>query len=210
MIRKTALCAIALCAAAMSASAQTAGEYVPNRGGQQPLSAQTTVKYVPDYSWEIRAGWGYAPVAGALIYALTAIGHITPDETEVKNDKGIATGDLSIDIARKLNRWFAAGADLSWSRLSGTGDDGLKHIMDMYAIMPNVTMNYLTRENVTLYGKLEAGIGVINFECSDPSLFFAAQASPIGVTFGHSVYGFAELSVGTLYQGGKIGFGFRF
>ena len=80
----------------------------------------------------------------------------------------------------------------------------------MYAVMPNVTMNYLTRENVTIYGKLEAGIGVINFECSDPSLFFAAQASPIGVTFGHSVYGFAELSVGTLYQGGKIGFGFRF
>lgn len=192
MLRKIILCATALCAVAMSSS------------------GQTTEKYNPDYSWEVRAGWGYAPISGLVLYAFGALNHITSDETEGGSDSGIATGDLSLDIARKLNRWLAVGADLSWSRFSGNGDDGRDHIMDMYAVMPQITMNYLTKENLTLYGKVEAGIGVVNFDCTEPSLFFAAQASPIGVTFGHKFYGFAELSAGTLYQGGKIGFGFRF
>ena len=189
MIRRFAITTLALCAAFMSAA------------------GQSTEKYIPDYSWEVRAGWGYAPVSGLILYALSSLNHSSGSEAE---SNGIATGDLSVDMARKVNRWLAIGADMSWSRFSGRGNDGRKHLMDMYAVMPQVTMNYLTKENLTLYGKIEAGIGIIVFDCAGASPFFAAQASPIGVCFGHRFYGFAELSAGTLYQGGKIGLGFRF
>lgn len=189
---RLAATALAICTAFLSASGQTTG------------------KYIPDYTWEVRTGWGYAPISGLVLYAVSLLNHTSDDGSAEAGESGIATGDLSIDVAHKLNRWLAIGTDISWSRFSGNGNDGRRHIMDMYAVMPQVTMNYLTKENLTLYGKVEAGIGFIVFDCIGPSPFFAAQASPIGVSFGHKFYGFAELSAGTLYQGGKIGLGFRF
>ncbi len=194
MRRLSLICAALLCASLLSANGQTSSS-----------------KYVPDYRWEVRAGWGIVPFVNGILYGIASLSHINDEAEDKQQDDGIATGDLSIDISRKLNRWLAVGVDLGYQGFtSSLGGEMASHSLDVVAIMPNVTMNYLTREKWTLYGKVEAGAALYKFDCSDPQLQFVFQASPIGVTFGHKFYGFAELSAGMLYQGGKLGVGYRF
>ncbi len=180
-----------------------------------PLSAsgQEASKYVPDYSLDIRAGWGTVPFVNILLYGIASLNHLSDEESKDKSnqDSGIATGDLSLDIAYKVNRWMSAGVDVSWQGYSSSKGGEMKaHTLHVVSVMPQLTMNYLTRENVTLYGKAEAGAAIYTFDCTGTELQFAFQIAPIGVTFGHRFYGFAELSAGLLYQGGKVGVGYRF
>ena len=41
-------------------------------------------------------------------------------------------------------------------------------------------------------------------------LMFAGQVTPIGVTVGKSIFGFAELGLGTCFSGIAFGVGYRF
>lgn len=178
-------------------------------GKEANVNAEMKTRYEPDYKWEVRAGWGIVPFPNLLIFAASSLNHLAEGSDEDKD--GIALGDISIDAERKLNRWLAVGLDLSWDRMTSRSSSPSKdHVMDVVALMPCATANYLTRENFTLYGKLEAGASLLLTDCNSPDVLFAVQAAPIGVTFGHKFYGFAEASAGTLYIGGKFGVGFRF
>ncbi len=175
-------------------------------------NGQTSSGYTPDYRLEVRAGWGAVPFVNAILYGITSLSHISGEADDSQKDSGIATGDLSLEVSCKLKRWLSVGVDLSWQGFnSRLGGETAGHSLDLVAIMPNVTMNYLTGEKCTLYAKAEVGAAYYKYDCTDNnSLQFAFQISPIGVTFGHRFYGFAELSAGLLYQGGKIGAGYRF
>ncbi len=180
-----------------------------------PLSAsgQESAKYIPDHRFDVRAGWGVMPFVNVILYGIASLNHLSDEESKDKSnqDSGIATGDLSLDFSYKVNRWMSAGVDISWQGYSSSkGGEMKSHTMNVIAVMPQLTMNYLTREKVTLYGKAEAGAAVYSYDCSGTSVRFAFQLAPIGVTFGHKFYGFAELSAGLLYQGGKVGIGYRF
>ena len=180
-----------------------------------PLSAsgQETAKYIPDHRLDIRAGWGAMPFVNVLLYGISSLNHLSDDKSEDKSkrDSGIATGDLSLDIAFRVNRRMSAGVDMSWQGYSSSkGGETASHTMNVFSIMPQVTVNYLSGEKFTLYGKAEAGAALYAYDCSGTSVHFAFQLAPIGVTFGRRFYGFAELSAGLLYQGGKVGVGFRF
>ena len=176
-------------------------------------NGQTSSKYVPDYRWEARAGWGLVPYVNVILYGITSLSHVSEDKKDNEHkDEGVATGDISLEASYKLNRWLSVGADLSWQGFnSKLGGETASHSLDIITVMPNVTANYLTRKNCTLYAKAEIGAAYYNYDCTDNNnLIFAFQVSPIGVTFGHKFYGFAELSAGLLYQGGKLGVGYRF
>lgn len=187
-----------------------AQEAVRTQSGQKVnVNSDTKTLYEPDYKWEVRAGWGLLPWPNMLIFTASSLSHLGEDSEGDKDP--VVLGDISIDAERKLNRWLAVGLDFSYDRMSSRSSSPSKdHIMDVLALMPCATANYLTRENVTLYGKVEAGAALVLTDCDSPDVLFAVQAAPIGVTFGHKFYGFAELSAGTLYIGGKLGVGFRF
>ncbi len=69
-------------------------------------------------------------------------------------------------------------------------------------------VSWFNRSFVRMYSSVAGGVS-----CrisSSPALVFAGQLVPIGISFGKSLYGFAELGVGTVFLGGQAGIAYRF
>lgn len=76
-------------------------------------------------------------------------------------------------------------------------------------LIPMARFNYFSRPAFSLYGA--AGIGAAVFDdAGDIYAIPTFQITPIGVTFGRKVFGFAEYSGGLSYLGGRLGIGYRF
>ena len=72
----------------------------------------------------------------------------------------------------------------------------------LFSVMPRFT--YLNRPSVRLYSGISVGFMIGDW------FFPSAELVPFGVSFGSSVFGFAELGVGTDYNGVNFGIGYRF
>ena len=120
----------------------------------------------------------------------------------------------------RVKRWFKVGADLGWSGIfyrqhMSEGQD-LKENIHTMTLIPKVTFYFATSRYVSAYAG--AGLGVRynlrqgevrdirNFRAVEP----AWQITPIGITVGYRVPGFAELTFGKDVMGIKVGVGYRF
>lgn len=74
--------------------------------------------------------------------------------------------------------------------------------------MMHLRVHWLNRRNVRLYS--DAAVGVSANISKVSNLIFAGQFTPIGVTFGRSLFGFVECGAGSVYMGGCAGIGYRF
>ncbi len=189
-----------------------------------------------DYTghWEIGTGISSLNYINLMfIYLLTDLGHAlgsTPVEDGRENDiEWGFPGNLNIHPRYYVNRWLSVGANLSLEYMSDktyhsetnkdTGETtkiyrGM-HSMGVIALMPSVRFNYMTHPACTLYGEAQAGMAAYFFDktCNadaDNDLFFSFQVTPIGVTFGRKVFGFAEIGAGWQWIGGQLGIGYRF
>lgn len=72
----------------------------------------------------------------------------------------------------------------------------------LFSVMPRFT--YFNRSNVRLYSGISVGFMIGDW------FFPSAELVPFGVSFGSNVFGFAELGVGTDYNGVNFGIGYRF
>lgn len=82
---------------------------------------------------------------------------------------------------------------------------------NLVAVTPTVRFSWLNRKWVRLYSTVGLGYGVIVEKsystCTTHILSY--QLTPVGINVGKSLYGFAELGIGT--QGvAKVGIGYRF
>ena len=84
--------------------------------------------------------------------------------------------------------------------------------------VPTVRFSYLNRRNVRLYSSVGIGYGLCLERTKDSngaltqsykSAFVPVQFTPIGVSVGRRLYGFAELTVGSMANL-SAGIGFRF
>lgn len=87
------------------------------------------------------------------------------------------------------------------------GQDGERERVSCFSVMPTFRFTWISKPRFTLYSKASVGIGYAN---GIKKCFAAAQLSPVGITFGKTVFGQFELGVGTQGLPLLFGVGFRF
>lgn len=76
-----------------------------------------------------------------------------------------------------------------------------------FSAMPTFRFTWISKRRFTLYSKASVGVGFAN---GIKKCFAAAQLSPVGITFGKTVFGQFELGTGTQGLPLLFGVGFRF
>lgn len=116
---------------------------------------------------------------------------------------------LSVSYEFYFKKWFSlagtTGICAVWRQEKKTGrspwtENRGGHLL--FSVMPRFT--YLNRSNVRLYSGISVGFMIGDW------FFPSAELVPFGVSFGSNVFGFAELGVGTDYNGVNFGIGYRF
>ena len=125
---------------------------------------------------------------------------------------------VTLDYNHKLLNWLGVGVQGNYSYLYGSykynvGTRGETQVKQrIISILPQAKFYIPSPRHFRLYGKVGAGVN-INFGTSiisDP-VSFAWDIVPIGFEWGGQVvYGTAEICVGNVITGGRIGLGFRF
>lgn len=132
------------------------------------------------------------------------------------------TGAINLSYAYRFRRWFDFGVLLSYNSEykrvfdNLTGDYLYRIYQHHITVMPTVRFTWLNRQWVRMYSSLGMGatFGAQSITGSQKPyntdrLAFAFQCSYLGITVGKSLFGFAELGLGT--KGLAIfGMGYRF
>lgn len=87
------------------------------------------------------------------------------------------------------------------------GQDGERERVSCFSVMPTFRFTWISKPRFTLYSKASVGVGFAN---GIKKCFAAAQLSPVGITFGKTVFGQFELGAGTQGIPLLFGVGFRF
>lgn len=131
----------------------------------------------------------------------------------------LASGSWSLAYDYRFTKWFDLGAVVNYygeySKLYGSHDWTLVgHDRTHYiSVMPVVRFTWLNRKWVRMYSSTGLGLtmeyGEYGPDSSYRDLLVAFQFTPIGISVGRSLFGFAEVGVGV--QGAlMIGIGYKF
>ena len=125
---------------------------------------------------------------------------------------------VTLDYNRRILGWLGVGAQANWAYLYGTG----QYVMgsaprkdfkqSMMAVLPQVKFFIPSPRHFRLYAKIATGIGfTLGDTVIGKPVSFAWDIVPIGFEWGGQViYGSAEVSVGNVITGARIGIGYRF
>ena len=161
--------------------------------------------YLEYSSWSSSREWGTL----AYLYG--------PQYEDVDNPM---TPYVGFRFGYRVKRWFKVGADLGWSgsfyRQHMSEGEDLKEDIHSMTFIPKVTFFFATSKYVSAYAGVGLGVRynlrlgevreIYRFHTVEP----AWQVTPIGITVGRKVPGFAELTVGKDMVGVKVGVGYRF
>ena len=144
---------------------------------------------------------------------------IYPNHKEAMQYRGdvYSSGAWTAAYGYNIKKWLCVGGAVTWygefsSVYSNVDNSKIRNEKyHLVTVMPTVRMSWLNREWVKMYSSLGLGIGIEVKQKQDRwrSTIVAGKISPVGIIIGRSLYGFAELSIGT--QGFAIvGMGYRF
>jgi len=177
---------------------------------------------------EISAGYGFIPTLGCYLFHWNGQSWIDMDPDIPDNLETLYGNDMtdtwnfgfsSLSAELPLMNWLSVPFTFTWAlnftRVSDSFNNRSRVMADAsLGMMAGVKFKYLKREKFNLYSSLHAGLGLTNVGhitgTPNAELVPAFQIVPIGVTVGGSVFGFAEVGVGTVYFGGHAGVGYRF
>ena len=125
---------------------------------------------------------------------------------------------LTLDYNRRILSWLGVGIQGNYSSLSGAmyyniGNAPRKEFSQtMLAFLPQVKFFIPSPRHFRLYAKAAAGMNInIGESIVGVPLSFAWDVVPIGFEWGGQfIFGIAEVCVGNVVTGARIGLGFRF
>ena len=186
-------------------------------------SAQT-----PGKGHELRLGYGGAPLglafAGGLYYREYDPGYYySLDRFRDYRGKGISIGVLTLQYSWNFNAKRSLGLNVGWDQVFGKLYDGMtdevKGWQKSYGIAfyPEYRRIWNPYSKVKVYLSVSAGLGVgfynnckREYNPGDWSVVPILQFTPVGISFGGKVFGFAEIMEGTYIFGGRAGIGCKF
>ena len=126
------------------------------------------------------------------------------------NYKGLSMLPMSVQYVYQHTGHLGYGiiANYSPDRIDfSCGQDGERERISCFSAMPTFRFTWISKPRFTLYSKASVGVGFAN---GIKKCFAAAQLSPVGITFGKTVFGQFELGAGTQGLPLLFGVGFRF
>lgn len=124
---------------------------------------------------------------------------------------------VTLDYHYALLNWLCLGAQVNWSSISGTvyyrmgNRESERFSLNMCSVLPQAKFRIPSPEHFRLYGKVAAGLQANIGALFTSPVQFAWEVVPIGCEWGgQRVYGTAEVCLGNVLLGGRIGIGFRF
>ena len=125
---------------------------------------------------------------------------------------------LTLDVNRRLLPWLGVGIQGNYSYMSGVKKYNIGNApkrefsQTMLAFLPQVKFFIPSPRHFRLYAKAAAGINLnIGDTIVGEPLSFAWDIVPIGFEWGGQfIFGIAEVSLGNVITGVRIGVGFRF
>ena len=125
---------------------------------------------------------------------------------------------VTVDFNHRLLSWLGVGVQANFSHMSGEKNYRIGNApaqefwQNMVAVLPQAKFYIPSTRHFRLYAKVAAGI---NFNIGETTfgqpVSFAWDIAPIGFEWGGQViYGTAELCVGNVISGARIGVGYRF
>ena len=129
-------------------------------------------------------------------------------------------GLLTGEVAFKLRKWFTVGVQVAGANFwaNPVQASGRISATAVY-LLPNVRFTYVRSDVFNMYSGVGLGLGVLSGFSAEKSAFAgiggadiqpAFQAVPVGIQFGRTIYGIAEVSMGTMNLGLRAGIGCRF
>ena len=125
-----------------------------------------------------------------------------------KNDASPSSLPLVYDVTGKFftKPWLSLGLSMGNNRDVYWGDD-----LEIW-LTPSIDFHWLRKSSFTAYSGISYTIpmngnwkGVLSGEW-----YQGFEYTPIGITFGHSIFGLAELGFGPRYFPLRLGIGYRF
>lgn len=177
--------------------------------------------------FSVKAGWGSNPyLIGERFDEGSVIGSLSFDVVPYRRDMnsiykdyhgdilstGSFSGEFNWNCSRIVNMsgifamcpmWSASYDGVTGAR-AGT-DFGMAIIM-----MPNFRLMYCNTPSVRAYSSLGMGFGLYPGFRESPAAHAEIEFAPFGIEIGRKWFGFAELGVGTIYQGIRLGAGYQF
>lgn len=165
---------------------------------------------------EIRVGWAINPLYYQSefhqnnYYGGFTLGGVYHDIS----DGPYSTGVFSIEYCHFFQNWLSVCAELGFTPLwnKKTNAFGVKLPSDkgfIFHVLPKVRFSYLRAEIVSLYSDIGLGLAIGSGRgATNVGAIF--HTTPIGITVGKRVYGFAESNISMKNIGFTIGAGYRF
>ena len=173
---------------------------------------------------EVNVNYGFYPQMAATKF-LEGHSEVTGDNysytsSDYKGNKVHTTGLIGVEVDVNLKRWLAVGLQFSgapfWSNALQTGNPVKANV---FSILPVVRFTYINADFFRMYSGLGLGVSLFNGFDNERSAYagiggtqfqVALQAVPVGFQFGRALYGFGEVSLGTINLGMRAGIGYRF
>lgn len=121
------------------------------------------------------------------------------------------TGTVSLDFFYTPVKWVSIGVGFGihdFIKVGSTGDTGTASRHLHPNLMIYLRGNWYTGKRWRIYSLV--GYPDIALYDRSYSAWSGFQVTPIGVSFGSRVYGFAEIGTGYMYTPGRFGLGVRF
>ena len=173
-------------------------------------STASAQEFVPQH--ELRLSVGCVPINHDYFTTYDFIGNPL-----LRHGATYTAGLWSLSYGYRFNKWFDLSVAVSYygeySAVYSNLDNSKIHPDNMHAIsiLPVARFTWLNRKWVRMYSSLALGahIEVEQGTRTYTEGYVGGQLTPIGITVGRSLFGFAEIGLGT--QGlATIGLGYRF
>ena len=173
-------------------------------------STASAQEFVPQH--ELRLSVGCVPINHDYFTTYDFIGNPL-----LRHGATYTAGLWSLSYGYRFNKWFDLSVAVSYygeySAVYSNLDNSKIHPDNMHAIsiLPVARFTWLNRKWVRMYSSLALGayIEVEQGARTYTERYVGGQLTPVGITVGKSLFGFAEIGIGT--QGlATIGLGYRF
>jgi hypothetical protein len=130
---------------------------------------------------------------------------------------GTITAEFAMVFSKRFTLSFNLGINHFWTR--SYTNLSQKHYRysrsNAFYILPEARLSYLNHPRLKLYYSFGLGFGFYNNfkemkKEDNAPVSIELQTVPIGIAIGGKTYGFAELGLGTMFFGGRVGIGYRF
>ena len=183
-----------------------------------PLCLAAQNKETPEYRHDWRFGFAGYPLIDQLFFGYGHEPSYNPIDTDhIYGDYhgdctmvGLFSAEYNTNITQRFTFALSGYLNTVWTPMYNYKGQtsSLKTGLSLHVI-PTARFNYISRPAFSMYSSIGLGL-IVGTEKKELFAFPTFQLTPLGVTFGRKVFGFAEWSGGVSFFGGRAGIGYKF